>query len=305
VHSSALLYHEFGFWFRPLPAQLCSTLGFWLQHLPLPPPCPAQLYPFRFNRLLDEAHQSLGQLAVPAVIVDGNFSSIRDRCTCLNIDMVEERPDALGLQDRDNVFLFKFCSGHPERRDKFGRCKECVSASRMPPSATQPPPQCPPVTRAAAAAAGEPQPDQLDTVLSHDDKTGRQLGVRPSPGAVLDVSFSGPPPPSHTHTHTPEHLSMPPLFAHAQKIPRTVPSPAMLTPFISVDSAPTSHRRLGCLHLLESALYGAVRARLESRSPTTHPLGHPTPASDSTCKAGLTSLLAWRCPPLPQPRRLQ
>jgi hypothetical protein len=166
------------------------------------------------------------------------------------------------------------------------------------------PSSMPPVTRAAAAAAGEPQPDQLDTVLCHDDKSGGRLGVRPSPGAVLDVSFNAPLF-THTHTHTPEHLSMPPLFAHSQKIPRTVPSPAMPTPFISVDSAPTSHRRLGCLHLLESALCGAVRARLESRSPTTHPLGHPTLASASTCKAGLTSPLAWRCPPLPQPRRLQ
>jgi hypothetical protein len=93
-----------------------------------------QAHHHRWARLLYETLLYLEQSKQGAIIIDGNSSSIRDRCQCLNQAMQEQGPDALGLCDKDACFYHRYCLNTPARRDKYGRCAECIAAQRLPPN---------------------------------------------------------------------------------------------------------------------------------------------------------------------------
>ncbi|KAL6749234.1 hypothetical protein V8C86DRAFT_2852809 [Haematococcus lacustris] len=92
-----------------------------------------QAYPHRFEKALDEAHEHLRAYGLGAVVIDGNSSSKRDRCSCLDPEMLAGGPDRLGLRDRDGVFFYKYCLCTPARGDPEGRCWQCRDLDRHPP----------------------------------------------------------------------------------------------------------------------------------------------------------------------------
>jgi len=88
----------------------------------------------RTTRLMREAHEHVKERPdVRAIVVDGNCSSIRSRCSCINQDL-EKGEDALrgGVDHPDVIFYHRFCLNTPARKDPHGRCADCAKLGRVP-----------------------------------------------------------------------------------------------------------------------------------------------------------------------------
>uniref|UniRef100_A0A6S8I3A1 Uncharacterized protein n=1 Tax=Dunaliella tertiolecta TaxID=3047 RepID=A0A6S8I3A1_DUNTE len=68
-----------------------------------------------------------------AIVADGNASSIRSRCSCLN-SALERGEDALleHVSNPDVVFYHRFCENTPALKEPLNRCKPCLQQNRQP-----------------------------------------------------------------------------------------------------------------------------------------------------------------------------
>eukprot|EP00983_Pelagomonas_calceolata_P057688 1145177-Pelagomonas_calceolata.AAC.2 len=83
-------------------------------------------------QLLAEAHHHIKTASISAIVIDGNSSSVRDRCQCLNKSYLQGHDVLLGPRDADAIFYHKFCLGTPVRKDPEGCCQECVASDKHP-----------------------------------------------------------------------------------------------------------------------------------------------------------------------------
>ncbi|GFH29412.1 hypothetical protein HaLaN_28060 [Haematococcus lacustris] len=159
-----------------------------------------QAQPHRFRRQLDHALDHLRRTKLGAVVVDGNSSSMRPRCTCLNPAFSEHKADELGLVDEDAVFYKKYCTGTPVRGDNQGRCATCIKAALSPPA--DPSQRGPAVvqeyTQGIAATQGDDDLEQTDEAWLE------------APDESLELSSLS--------RHLPSEVGLPPPIRRSQRI---------------------------------------------------------------------------------------
>lgn len=111
--------------------------------------------------------------------MDGNSSSIRDRCTCLNPLWGSSKPDDLGLKNQDGIFRHKYCIGTPVRVDPEHRCEECIEAGRHPPKdpAEQGPAYLPAGVIQMKKTASPEVPERTWDLLAEERQLLKQLAV--------------------------------------------------------------------------------------------------------------------------------
>ncbi|KAJ9533685.1 hypothetical protein QJQ45_026743 [Haematococcus lacustris] len=159
-----------------------------------------QAQPHRFRRQLDYALDHLRRTKLGAVVVDGNSSSMRPRCTCLNPAFSNHTADELGLVDEDAVFYKKYCTGTPVRGDQQGRCAVCIKAALSPPA--DPSQRGPAVmqeyTQGIAATEGDDELEQTDEAWLEAPDESMEL--------------------SSLSRHLPSEVGLPPPVRRSQRI---------------------------------------------------------------------------------------